>query len=95
MATKSKATQLGSYVCKVGEYDIRHKIVQPKSGKNHKGEIITSPGSVTSSVYLGRELIKDGFNDHSKSIKYVWSRLKKDRIEGMVSNRVIKKYNLN
>ncbi len=95
MATKSKATQLGSYVCKVGKYDIRHKIIQQKSGKNHKGEIIISPGSVTSSVYLGRELIKGGFNDHSKSIKYVWDKLKKTGSEGMVSTRVIKKYNLN
>jgi len=94
MATKTKATQLGSYVCKVGEYDIRHKIVQPKSGKNHKGEIITSPGSVTSSVYLGRDVIKSGFNDHSKAIKYIWSRIKKNGEEGMVSDKVIKKYNL-
>ena len=94
MATKTKATQLGSYVCKVGEYDIRHKIIQPTSGKNHKGDVIISPGSATSSVYLGRDVIKSGFNDHSKAIKYIWSRIKKNGEEGMVSDKVIKKYNL-
>ena len=91
MAVKSKSTQLGKYVCKVGEYDVRHKIVQPKSGKNHRGEIITSPGSVTASVYLGRDLLKGGFNDHTKAIHYIWNQLKKDGVENMVSKRVIKK----
>jgi len=94
MSTKSKATQLGSYVCKVGKYDIRHKIVQPKTGKNNRGEIITSTGSVTASVYLGRELFKGGFNDHSKAIQHIWNKLKRDGVENTVSNRVIKKYNL-
>ena len=31
MGLKSRATQCGDYVCKVGDYDIRHKIIQPKT----------------------------------------------------------------
>jgi len=94
MAIKSRATQCGSYVCKVGEYDIRHKIIQPKISKNFKGEKIKTEGSVRAGIYLGRDLFKGGFNDHSKAIKYIWKKIKKDGIQGNVSKRVIKKYNL-
>ena len=34
MANKTKSTNLGDYVCKIGKYDIRHQISQP-STKNH------------------------------------------------------------
>jgi len=95
MAIKSRATQCGSYVCKVGEYDVRHKVVQPKVSRNFKGEKIQTPGSVTAGVYHGRDLLKGGFNDHTKAIKYIWEQLKKDGIHYSVSKRVIKKYNLN
>jgi len=94
MATKSKATKYGSYVCKVGNYDVRHKITRPKKGKNQFGKLVESPGSTTAGVYLGRELLKGGFNDHRKAIEYVWNILKKDNLSHTVSKKDIKKYNL-
>ena len=39
MATKSRATRGGEYVCKVGNFDIRHKITQPKKIRNLKTSI--------------------------------------------------------
>ena len=44
MATKSKATKGGEYVCKVGNFDIRHKIVTPQKVRNFKGEVTTTKG---------------------------------------------------
>ena len=94
MATKSRATQYGDYVCKVGNYDIRHTIEQPKKVKNFKGEIIKTAGSVVAGVYSGSELVKGGFNDHSKAVEYIWRRLKNNKKHEMVSKKIIKKYNL-
>ena len=94
MATKSKATRGGDYVCKIGDYDIRHKITQPKTGKNLRGESVSTKGSTTAGVYLGRELLKGGFNDHRKAIEYIWDLLKKDNLSHTVSKKAIKKYKL-
>ena len=94
MATKSRATQCGEYVCKVGDYDIRHKIVQPKKIKNFKGDIVKTPGSVVAGVYFGSDLVKCEFNDHSKAVEYIWRRLKNNKKHEMVSKKIIKKYNL-
>ncbi len=94
MATKSKATRDGDYVCKIGNYDIRHKISQPKIGKNLRGESTSTKGSTTAGVYLGRELVKGGFNDHRRAIEYIWGKIKKDNLIHIVSKNSIKKYKL-
>jgi hypothetical protein len=95
MAVKTKATQLGEYVCKIGNYDIRHVIVMPATKKTFLGKIVKNEGSVTAGAYIGRKLVKGGFNDHSKAIQYAWGRLKNDNLQHTVSKRSIKKYNLN
>tara|TARA_R110000772_G_scaffold191175_4_gene302129 strand:+ start:227 stop:514 length:288 start_codon:yes stop_codon:yes gene_type:complete len=94
MATKSRATRGGGYVCKVGNFDIRHKITQPKKTRNLKGEFHIQPGSVEASVYEGRNLFKGGFNDHTKAIQYAWGRVKSSKLQHIVSKKVITKYNL-
>ena len=87
MSTKSKSTQLGNYVCKIGKYDIRHQITQPNPKKNQ-------PGSVTAGAYKGNRLEKGGFKDHSQAIQYAWNRLKKSGESHHVKKQLIKKYNL-
>jgi|TARA_R110000822_G_scaffold9012_3_gene35351 hypothetical protein len=94
MATKSRATRGGGYVCKVGNFDIRHKITTPRKSKNLKGDDIIAPGSVEASVYKGRNLLKGGFNDHTKAIQYAWSMIKSSKLQHIVSKKVITKYNL-
>ena len=94
MATKSRATRGGKYVCKIGNFDIRHKITMPKKGRNMKGETVMTPGSVEGTIYLGRNLYKGGFNDHSKAIQYAWNEIKKSNLQNIVSKKAISKYNL-
>ena len=33
MGTNSRKTTLGNYICKIGKYDIRQKIEQPRARK--------------------------------------------------------------
>jgi hypothetical protein len=94
MSTKTKATQLGDYVCKVGKYDIRHTVIQPIKEKSFTGEIIKTKGSVIAGTYLGKNLVKGGFNDHSKAIQYAWNRLKKSGESHHVKKQLVEKYNL-
>ena len=94
MATKSRATRGGEYVCKIGKFDIRHKITQPSKVKNLKCEITIKSGSLEASIYHGRKLYKGGFNDHVKAIKYAWEELKNDGKTHLVSKLLITKYKL-
>lgn len=94
MATKTRATRGGKYVCKIGNFDIRHKITPPKKGRNLKGEVIVTGGSVEASIYLGPKLYKSGFNDHTKAIQHAWDKIKKSKLQNIVDKSLISKYNL-
>ena len=94
MATKSRATKYGKLVCKIGYYEIRHSITQPKVGKNRKGEISTAPGSTKAGVYHGTRQIQGDFNDHLKAVKHAWELVKKENKAHLVDKRIIKRYNL-
>jgi len=94
MATKSRATKYGKLVCKIGYYEIRHSITQPKIGKNRLGDVSTAPGSTSSAVYQGTKLIEGGFNDSLKAVKHAWELAKKESLTHLVDKRLIKRYNL-
>ncbi len=94
MATKSRATKYGKLVCKIGYYEIRHSITQPKMGKNRLGDTSTSPGSTSAGVYQGTRLIEGGFNDSLKAVKHAWGVVKKEGLIHLVDKRLIKKYKL-
>ena len=64
MANPSKSVKLGSYVRKVGYFDIRQKIVQPRKKKNHKGEIEIIGGSVEILLYHGKNKVGGPYKSH-------------------------------
>ncbi len=95
MATKSRATKYGKLVCKVGFYEIRHEITQPKMGKGRMGDTSVTPGSTKAGVYQGTRLIEGGFNDSLKAVKHAWDLVKKESLVHLVDKRLIKRHQLN
>ena len=67
MANPSKAAKLGSFVKKIGYFDIRQKIVQPKRKKNFKGEWETIGGSSEVLLYHGKNKIGGPYKSHTKA----------------------------
>ena len=65
MANPPKSVKLGSYVRKVGYFDIRQKITQPRKKKNFKGEMETIGGSVEILLYHGKNKVGGPYNSHS------------------------------
>lgn len=65
MAVKSRKTQLGNYITKVNDYDIRQKYSYRKNAKG-KQEI----GGSQYVVCRGRKLIKDGFKSKEAAMDY-------------------------
>ena len=94
MATKSRATKHGKLVCKLGYYELRHEITQPKIGKNRKGEVSKSAGSTTAAIFHCNKLIEGGFNDHLKAVKHAWGLIKEKNLVHLVDKRLIKRYQL-
>ena len=65
MATKSRATTHGNYICKVGFYDIRQKMTQRKTKNGFKTETANSEFV----ILHGRKLIKNGFKTKEQAIE--------------------------
>jgi len=71
MANSTKTSKYGKYVCRVGDYDIRHKIRQPERKKNRMtGTIGSKPGSVEALIYKAgsKKLVRSGFKDHREAM---------------------------
>lgn len=64
MATTSKATKMGDYICKVGFYDIRQKTTQRKAKNGIKNEVAKSEFVICK----GKKLIESGFNTKEKAV---------------------------
>jgi len=64
MANPPKSIKLGSYVRKVGYFDIRQKITQPRKKRNHKGEVEIIGGSVEINLFHGKNKIGGPYKSH-------------------------------
>jgi hypothetical protein len=64
MATKTKRTQLGNYITKVNNYDIRQKVTYKKGTKNPQ---VASSELV---VCKGKKLVQGGFNSIESASEY-------------------------
>ena len=64
----AKKDKYGSYVRKVGHYDIRQKIKMPIKKKDRvSGGYQTVPGSVEIFIYHGKKVIESGFKSHMEA----------------------------
>jgi hypothetical protein len=63
-----KKEKYGSYICKVGYFDIRQKIEMPRSRKLQNGDIQTIPGKVEVFVYHSKNKVGGPFKSHEQAI---------------------------
>lgn len=65
MATKSRATTHGGYICKVGFYDIRQKTTQRKTKNGFKTETAKSEFV----ILHGKKLIEKGYKTKDQAVE--------------------------
>lgn len=65
MATKTKKTQLGNYITKVNNYDIRMKASYKK---NDKGKMVMSSHEYV--VCRGRKVVKTGLKTKDEAVNF-------------------------
>jgi len=63
-----KKEKYGNYICKIGYFDIRQKIVMPRKRKLNNGEIQTVPGTVEVFVYHGKNKVSGPFKSHQSAM---------------------------
>ena len=85
---------MGNYICKIGKYDIRQKIEQPRTRKLHGGKLDSIPGTKEASICQGRKVIEKGFKDCLDAIKKAYELLVQNGEDTNVCKRTLKKYNL-
>jgi len=89
----SKATKMGSYICRIGTYDVRQKTVMPKTVRGHAGTKNTK-GSTEGRIYRGKNLVKGNFTDAFAAIKKAYSMVCKEGNQDNVSKKIVTRYNL-
>tara|TARA_R110000744_G_scaffold164057_2_gene281143 strand:+ start:426 stop:680 length:255 start_codon:yes stop_codon:yes gene_type:complete len=72
-----KKEKYGSYLCKVGYFDIRQKIIMPRVRKNNRGEATKMAGSAEVFVYQQKHQIAGPFKSHKAAICSANELLKK------------------
>ena len=75
MATNTRRVTMGNYICKIGKYDIRQKIEQPRTRKLQSGKADMIPGTKEASIYQGKKVIEKGFKDCLDAIKKAYELL--------------------
>lgn len=93
MATNTRRVKMGNYICKIGKYDIRQKIEQPRI-KKWQGKLDTIPGTKEASICQGKKVIEKGFKDCLDAIKKAYELLVQNGEDTNVCKRTLKKYNL-
>ena len=93
MRTNSRKTTLGNYICKIGKYDIRQKIEQPRARKL-QGRVEMIPGTKEASICQGRKVIEKGFKDCVDAIKKAYELVVKNGDAQNICKRTLKKYNI-
>ena len=81
-----KKEKYGSYLCKIGHFDVRQKIIMPRTMKNNRGDAMKMSGSVEVFVYQGKRQVAGPFKSHKLAIesahellgkKYKWNKFDK------------------
>jgi hypothetical protein len=63
-----KKEKYGSYICKVGYFDIRQKIEMPRQRKLSNGETQTLSGKVEVFVYHAKNRVAGPFKSHHMAV---------------------------
>ena len=68
MSNNSKGQRLGNYICKVGYFDIRQKVVQPKKQRMQNGGYEMLGGKTELFVYHSKARMAGPFKTKSEAI---------------------------
>ena len=63
-----KKEKYGSYICKIGYFDVRQKIDMPRKRRLNNGDIQTIPGKVEVFVFHGKNKVSGPFKSHIEAI---------------------------
>ena len=93
MGGKTTMEKRGHHICKMVNYEVRQRIVQPTTRKL-QGKLVTTPGTRDVMIYKGKDKVEGGMKEIKKAAQKIYDLLKNSGSESYVSKKLIKKYNL-
>ena len=93
MGGKTTMEKRGHHICKMVNYEVRQRIVQPTTRKL-QGKLVTTPGTRDVMIYKNKEKLEGGITSVEKAAQKIYDILKKEGNQYYVSKRNIKKYRL-
>jgi len=89
----SKSSKMGSYLCQVGAYEIRQKIIFPETIRGYSGTQQVK-GSTEGRIYKGKKLVEGNFTHGLAAIKKAYTLVCKEGSAHNVSKKIVNRYNL-
>jgi hypothetical protein len=93
MGGKTTMEKRGHHICKMVNYEVRQRIVQPTTRKL-QGKLVTTPGTRDVMIYKNKEKLEGGITSVDKAAQKIYDILKNSNNESYVSKKLINKYNL-
>ena len=89
----SKADKMGSYLCRVGAYEIRQKITFPQASRGYTGAREVK-GSTEGRIYRGKKLVEGNFTNAFAAIKKAYHLVCREGTTHNVARKIVNRYNL-
>ena len=89
----SKADKMGSYLCRIGGYDVRQKITLPKSIKGYGG-VQNTKGDTEGRIYKGKRLIEAKLPSAWAAVKKAYKLACREGNAKDVPAKIRERYNL-
>ena len=89
----SKADKMGSYICRVGAYEVRQKVTFPQKIRGYSG-VQQTKGTTEGRIYKGKRLVEGKFADGLGAVKKAYKLLCREGSAHNVSKKIVNRYNL-
>ena len=93
MGGKTTMEKRGHHICRMVNYEVRQRIIQPTTRKL-QGKVVTTPGTRDVMIYKNKDKVEGGIKSVEKAAQKIYDILKKEGNEYNVSKRNIRKYKL-
>lgn len=93
MGSSRTMEKRGHHICRVGEYQVRQKVIK-STNKRYQGNWTMTPGSTEVFIYKSKKRIEGNLKTVQVAAQKAYDMLKEKGKEKTVSKKVIKKYGI-
>jgi hypothetical protein len=90
----SKGDKMGSYICRIGTYEVRQKVTFPQKIKGYGRGQETKKGTTEGRIYKGKNLVEGKFVDGWHAVQKAYKLVCREGNTNHVPQKIVDRYNL-